>query len=281
MPDPSRSPVPVSLDRAAVERVLARAAELHGVGSDPSEVGALTEAQIVEIAKEAGLSTAHVRQAIAEERTRVALVPESGVAAWLAGPGVAVATRLVPGTPAQVLGTLDRWLADEAYMRIQRRQGERTIWEPRNDVVGHLRRGLRGGDGAALRGIAALAVTVSDAGENRTLVRIDADLTARRRQRLVDGSVTASGGAAAGATMIGVGLVAHALMAVVIPIAILPVAVGVGAATLIARGHRATAERIQTALEHLLDQVERGELAVGRGATPLLDVLQEVRRALR
>ena len=52
MPDEKpKPPVPASsrpaLDRAAVERVLARAAELHATGADGGEGGALTESQVI------------------------------------------------------------------------------------------------------------------------------------------------------------------------------------------------------------------------------------------
>src|SRR5688572_25216293 len=113
MPDEKpKPPVPASsrpaLDRAAVERVLARAADLHATGADGGEGGALTESQVIEIAREAGLSPDHVRRAIAEERTRVALPEEAGLAARLAGPGSAAAARVVPGTAAQIGAALER-----------------------------------------------------------------------------------------------------------------------------------------------------------------------------
>jgi len=282
MADANRPPVPArqSLDRAAVERVLARAAELQGTGTDAPEAGALTEAQVLEVAREAGIAPELVRRAIAEERTRVVLPEEHGFAARLAGPGLVSAARVVRGTPAQVAGTLEPWLEREACLRVLRRIGERTLWEPRSDFVGNLKRGLTGNEARVLRGLSALALTVTDAGEGQTLVRLDADLSGGRRQRLAAGSVAAGGGALTGAAMIGVGAVAHALMAVVLPIAALPLLAGAGAGWALARGHRARAERVQMALEHVLDQLERGELGPGRGA-PLLDVLHEVRRALR
>src|SRR5437868_9562194 len=131
MADANRPPVPVrpSLDRAAVERVLARAAELQGAGSGAPEVGALSEAQLVEIAREAGIAPEHVRRAIAEERTRVVLPEEHGLAARIAGPGTASAARVVRGSLAQIGGVLDAWLDREACMRVMRRIGERTLWE--------------------------------------------------------------------------------------------------------------------------------------------------------
>ena len=165
-------------------------------------------------------------------------------------------------------------------MRVLRKYGERVLWEPRSDFLGNLRRGLSGGDGGALRGITSLAVTVTDAGEARSLVRLDADLRRARGQRLTAGGVTASGGALAGAGMLGIGVVAHAMLAVIVPLAIVPIAAGAGVGYVIARSQRGSAERVQTALERLLDRLEHGDLTPARG-TPLLDALHEVRRALR
>ena len=72
------------LDRGALERVLARAAELQVGAGEPEEV--LSEEQILELGKEVGLSPQHLKQALAEERTRVALPPdEGGLSAKLLG----------------------------------------------------------------------------------------------------------------------------------------------------------------------------------------------------
>ena len=83
------------LDRAAMERVLARAAELQASSSDASDVPeAMTEAQLIELGKEVGLSAEHLRQAMAEERTRVVLpADERGVAVSLIGISRARASR--------------------------------------------------------------------------------------------------------------------------------------------------------------------------------------------
>jgi hypothetical protein len=69
MSDPSRPKPPVRpLDRSSLERVLARAAELQSGPSDTGEE--FTEEQLLELGKEVGLSPQHLRQALAEERTR-------------------------------------------------------------------------------------------------------------------------------------------------------------------------------------------------------------------
>ena len=68
-------PSSVTLERGAMERVLARASELQALGADAPE--GLTEAQLLELGKEVGISSEHLRQALAEERTRVAPFPKS------------------------------------------------------------------------------------------------------------------------------------------------------------------------------------------------------------
>src|SRR6478672_11805321 len=98
MADDSTPPKPPArrLDRASLERVLARASELQvGSGDTPDE---FTEEQLLELGKEVGLSPQHLRQALAEERTR-SIVPddEHGLAASLFGPSRVRADRTVPG----------------------------------------------------------------------------------------------------------------------------------------------------------------------------------------
>jgi hypothetical protein len=145
---PAASP---ALDRAATERVLARAAELQGARAGAGD--GLSEDDVLAAAGEAGLSPEHVRLAIAEERLRAAAgrAPEGGLATWAAGPGHVGAERVVDGTAASALDALGAWLEREECMRLARRVGEQAAWEPRRDVLGNLTRGLRGGGSRGLR----------------------------------------------------------------------------------------------------------------------------------
>src|ERR671916_571251 len=120
---PPASPPARSLDRAALERVLARAAELQGADSDPND--ALSEQQLLEIAREVGISPDALRVALAEERTRVSLPDESGLAARLAGPALIGASRTVKGTVPGVLATLDDWMRRGECLNPKRRQVDR------------------------------------------------------------------------------------------------------------------------------------------------------------
>ena len=262
-------PVPTSqpIDRAALERVLGRAAELQAGGSDARE--AISEADLLEIGREVGIAPEHLRQALAEERTRVALAPEEGVAARLAGPATAVASRIVGGTPVAVLAALDGWMQREECLQVKRRFGERLTWEPRQDLLGSIMRGVKlGGRGYALARAAEVGATVTAVDGSRVLVRLDADLAVARRQRIAGGGVVAGGGLAGGGALAVTAIVANAL--VILPLALIPVAVGAGIGYAVARGHRTQVTRLQVAMEQVLDRLEHGEL---RRAPSLLDVL--------
>src|SRR4051794_15791070 len=116
VPTPPTSP---RLDRSALERVLARAAELQSVGGEAGE--GVTEEQLVELGKEVGLSAQHLRQAMAEERTRTILPSdETGMSARLFGPGHASASRTVAGRPRDVLATIDSWMQREELLQVKR-----------------------------------------------------------------------------------------------------------------------------------------------------------------
>src|SRR4029078_3985795 len=91
------------LDRQALERILARAAELQGAGSMPDSADLLSETPLRDIGKEVGLAPDTINQALAKERTRINVPEERGFVAQLAGAGFATATRTVFGTPRDVL----------------------------------------------------------------------------------------------------------------------------------------------------------------------------------
>src|SRR5450432_4404230 len=101
--------LPAKIDRAAVDRILARALELQASGPGDSQEQ-LSEAQLLDLAKEVGLDSVNLRQALAEERTRVTVPEERGLLATLYGGAFASAQRTVRGTPSQVLKALDDWM---------------------------------------------------------------------------------------------------------------------------------------------------------------------------
>lgn len=267
---PARRP----LDRSALERVLARAAELQAGSPDISE--SLSEEQIVELGKEVGLTPEHLKQALAEERTRVVLPAEQGLAARIAGPAVVAAGRTVRGSVAEVLADLDAWMHKEECLQVQRRMADRIVWEPRRDLIGNLRRGLNlGGRGYDLSKSGAVAASVSAMDENRTHVRLEADLTRPRANRIGGGIAGAGTGGivSMGALAIvfsGAISIAAPFLPLVVGAALIPAGIGAAGGYATARAHRKAAERALMALEQLLDRLEHGEL---RRTPSLLDML--------
>jgi hypothetical protein len=264
---PNPANLPATIDRAAVERVLARALELQaGAAGDTSD--RLTEAQLLDLAKEVGLDPLNLRQALAEERTRVAVPEEKGLLATLYGGATVSAQRTVTGTPAQVLQALDDWMQRQECLKVKRHFGERIVWEADRGVASAVRR-VVSGKGDALSRANDVAATAIALDATRVVVRLDAFLGTHRASMA---QVNAGLGAAS--------LVAGGILAALsFPIlaAIAPAVVLVPAVWGIARSaHAKTVERAQLALEQVLDRLERGE--AGRPPTLLSMLAAAVRR---
>ena len=273
---PSSNLPALPLDRAALERVLARAAELQAGTGDASE--ALSEQQLLEIGREVGLSETHLRQALAEERTRVAF-PEDGEQGLLdrfAGPRATHASRAVPGTPADVLAALDTSMQRDECLVVKRRFSDRIVWEPRRDLVGSIKRGFNvGGRGYHLTRADDVGATVVPLDAARTLVRLDASLAESRASRVKGGAGVVGLGVAGTAAVAIADLFAPGFGA----IALAPVLASLGGAAGMLRQHEWTAARVQLALEQVLDRLEHQE--VRRTLPGLAGVIGAVTRTIR
>ena len=264
-------PVPVSaprppLDRQALERVLARAAELQGASAMPEAGDLISESQLLEIGNEVGLSPATLNQALAEERTRINVPEERGLVAQVAGAGFATATRTVSGTPRDVLATIDSWMQRDECLQVQRRFADRITWEPQRGLFGKLRRTVNvSGRGYYLMDADQVSATVLPVDASRVVVRLDADIhTSRARRVGIGGFVTAMGAAASG--ILGLGLVvAHLPLFIAAGAAVLPFAGSTFAGYKVARTHRGVLSSVQLALEQTLDRLEHGEFERSAG----------------
>lgn len=252
MPDAPLTPVTSpSIDRASVDRILARALELQSSSAtDPD--GRLTEAQLEALAREVGLDPVNLRQALAEERTRIeAPAFERGVLAGLYGSSGASAQRTVRGTPAQVLKALDDWMQREESLIPQRYFADRVVWEARNDVMGTMRRALSGRGHALVRAtnVGATAIALDD---RRVLVRLDAHLGGYRALMAKQNIAFTGAGAVAGGIL--------AALSFPVLVALAPVAVVAPIGFAMARAsHAQSVTRTQLALEQVLDRLERGD----------------------
>jgi hypothetical protein len=243
---------PAPLERAALERVLARAAELQAAEADPGEPR-LTEAQILEVGNEVGIPAKHLRQALAEERSRVEVPVERGSIAALFGSATVSATRTVHGTPAALFDRLDSAMQNEESLRVKRRFPDRIAWEPRGGLATEFRRIMNvGGHGYRLARAQEVSATVIAIDAERSIVRLDASLANVRSQRIAGGSGVAVLGGVSGGILAALG--------VMTAVAALPVAAGLVAGYFVARSHAPQVTGAQLALEQMLDRLERGEL---------------------
>ncbi len=250
-----------AVPRAALERVLARAAELQALAA-PEGQEVIPEAQLLEIAREVGLDPAHVRTALAEERARpVALRAEAGWLLEALGEVRLGAQRTVPGAPEAVVAALSATLTRQETMVVMRRTDAHHSWEPRDDFSAGVQR-LLSSHRYALAGVDVLVAAATGVDGTRTLVRLEATTNRLRRQgrATLVGSWAAIGGMAA--------VVAAVLVLLPLPEAARTVSLaGLAAFALLGgalvwggvrRGYRRAVARAQLRLEQLLDERERG-----------------------
>lgn len=275
----SRRPAPQApapLDRAALERVLARAAELQAGQSEPAEE--MSEAQLIEVGQEVGIGAEHVRLALAEERTRVQLPEERGMVGGLFGGEGVTASRVISGNATDLLGRLDDWMQKEEALRAKRRFTDRLTWEARRDFLGTVQQGFNfGGRAYALTQSDEVGATVVQVDAQRCMVRLDASFVQSRRRKVLGSSLLAGAGVVgAGGIMAVATLIPEGSLLFGAILGALPAAAGGAIGYAVANAQRRRVARAQLALEQILDRLERGEIR--RPANPLADFIDVVAR---
>lgn len=244
---------PQRIDREALERVIHRAAELQTRARDLGDQ--LTEQEVLELGKDVGIPARYLQQALLEERARSVAARDHGFLTKLAGPKRLTAERTIPGKPADVEETLSYWMTEGELLTVKRRYPEGTSWEPRKDWLAAIRRGFGiGGRRYALARTKEILGTVQRLEDGWCHVTLVADMSNTRTERVAGGAVFF----ASGATLTAIAVVLNvAAVAAIIP-AVAGAAGGVG----IARSNRSQIERVQVAMEQVLDRLERGEITV-------------------
>lgn len=250
---------PPVLHRAALERVLQRAAELHAAGTEVPET--LSEADLIALGAEVGISATALRQALAEERMRIDLPEERGFLAQAAGPANFAAARVISGTPAAILTQLHERLVEEENLREVRRFPDRVVWGPRGGFAGAIRELTRlDGRGFPLGRADEVSATAVAVDGGRTHVRLEAKLHGRRISAAQSGGI----GVFFGGVIAIAGL---AITSIVGVDATLGAAVSGAAGLLVAltstraarNAYRRDARLAQLAIEQALDRLEFGE----------------------
>lgn len=187
MTNPGQLPIDSrSLDRASLERVLARAMELHVRGESTGDAGEqLSEARVLEIAREVGIAPEAVRQAMAEERARSPLAAAERDSSQMLGDPTVSAARMLPGTPAELMGRLEALLTRDESLSVIRRFPDRLVLERRKGLMDQLARSVDfGGKGYYLSRASEVVVSVGAVDAQRSHVALAADLRPARTKQL-------------------------------------------------------------------------------------------------
>ncbi len=89
--------LPARIDRAALERIIQRAAELQTAEREMGD--SLTSDELMALGREVGIPGQYLQRAMLEERTRLGQVGAAGLFERVTGPGQIAAQRVVRGRP--------------------------------------------------------------------------------------------------------------------------------------------------------------------------------------
>jgi hypothetical protein len=260
------------LERAALERVMLRAAQLQAGARDLDD--GLTEEDLLRLGAEVGIPAPYIRQALLEERTRVDVPDDRGARAWLAGPRRLVAERTIPGSAAQVRKSLEHWMASGELLSVKRRFPDQVAWEPQRGFFASLKRGFGiGGRDYRLAEAREVVGQVTEVAPDRSHVRLVADLANTQGAYLAGAGVLVLAGAATTGVLLVLGFAAL--------VAVLPAPAAAVGGLALARSRSSSLERVQTALEQVLDRLEHGEIRMkSADDNPLARIAREIRRQL-
>jgi hypothetical protein len=271
--------VPARIDRAALERIIHRAAELQTAEREISDT--LSSDELIALGKEVGIPVRYLQQALLEERTRIGVPGSPGILERVAGPGEVSAQRVVSLEAEVAEQELIRWMERNELFCIQRQQRGRITWEPLSGFQAAIRRSAAAlGAGKRpfmLSRAATVTAVILQLESGYSHVTLVADSRKVRNEYLAGGAVLAGAGTVTTATMVALGAF--------IPVALLPLPFAFGAGYLAMRRYGPTLARIHLGLERALDSLENGG---GRRAAQLTEraglmelLADEVRRALK
>jgi hypothetical protein len=240
------------IDRAALERIIQRAAELQTAERDLGD--SLTSDELIALGREVGIPGRYLQQALLEERTRLVNVGAAGLFERVTGPGQISAQRVVRGDPDAVEAALLQWMERNELLCVQRHQTGRITWEPLGGIQAAFRRSTAAIGGGKRPFMLSRAATVS-----ATVVPLEAGyahVSLMADTRKVRGEYVGVGAALAGAGMAGTA--AMVALGALLPIALLPLPVALGMGYGVLRRYGPALARVQLGLERALDFLEQG-----------------------
>jgi hypothetical protein len=271
---------PARIDRAALDRIIQRAAELQTAEREMGD--SLTSDELMALGREVGIPGRYLQQALLEERTRLGRVGAAGLVERVTGPGEIAAQRVVRGEPDGVQNALLRWIEKNELLCVQRQQSGRITWEPIGGMQAAFRRSTAAfGSGKRpfmLSRAATVSATIVPLESGYTHVALSADTRKVRGEYVGAGAALAGAGIAGTAAMVALGAL--------LPLALLPLPVAFGLGYGVLRRYGPAVARIQLGLERALDFLEQGAATPQhqlpeRYAGILGALADEVRKALK
>jgi hypothetical protein len=270
---------PAPIDRAALERIIQRAAELQTAEREIGE--GLTPDEVLALGREVGIPGRYLQQALLEEGARIVQAGPGGFLSRTVGPAVIAVQRVVRSERETIEATLVRWLEKNELFSVQRHQPGRITWEPTGGFQAAYRRAVGAVGGTKRPIMLARAETVSCTVLELEPGYCNVALTATARK--ARGESVGGSAALASAGVIGTGVLAA--VGAILPVVLIPLPVALGLGYIALRRYGPVVARIQLGLERALDQLEHGSRA-DRLLPPtpprLMDLLaDELRKALK
>src|SRR5206468_10559399 len=130
---------PGKIDRAALEKIMQRAAELQAAEADVGE--GLTQDEVLALGREVGIPGRYLQQAMLEQATTSVAAGTAGFTGSVIGPAQVTAQRVVVGDPEDAARALISWFDSNELLVVMRQQPGRVTFEALSGMQAALRRG--------------------------------------------------------------------------------------------------------------------------------------------
>lgn len=185
---PDEKPAGKSLASSDLEAVIRRAVELAQVQVDAED--RVSEAELIRIGSEIGLSADKVRQALYDQPQLVA--DPKWYDTRFEAP-IAAASRVVPTRQEVTIARLEEYISAREYMQLVRRKSGELRFIPAEDAISRLARGFsRPGSKFHLAHARRVVVNVQSIGDEKTHIRIEGDFSEQRAKSVQQGIMAGS-----------------------------------------------------------------------------------------
>jgi hypothetical protein len=273
------SSTPGPIDRAALDRIIRRAAELQ---TADREIGdELSPDDVMALGQEVGIPRRYLQQAMLEEQSRPPDQSAPGFLDRVAGPAEVGSYRVVRGDPEGVTRALLRWIEQNELLVVQRQQPGRISWEPLGGISAAIRRSTAAFGAGSRPFMLSKAELVT-----ATITPLESDFCHVALRASVRPIRSAYLGGSATALTLGAGATtALVALSALLPVALIPVPVALGVSYATLRRYRPVPARVLLGLERVLDSLETGAVKpahqLPRRVPGILDaILGEVRRSI-